>query len=309
MLVVLSPAKTFNFTIMRKVLIPTTPEFVIQAEKLVTSTLSKMSTSKLGTTLSISTNLANLNAARYSNFHHGNNARPTQHQDDVAACAVTAYAGRAWKGLDQASLTDTELLYCADHLRILSGLYGIVKPTDIIQPYRLDMGTKLVVSKEHSNLYSYWGDALKRSLLASNASVIVNVASGEYWKACLEKELSSSTHVLTVSFREGQGKSARVIAVHAKLARGLFVRFMCQTEPETVDELKAFDGGGIGYSFDDKLSNDNLMVFTRSNASTGSSSSSGAKKEKNAKKRSGNGNGSDSSMHSSSSAAKKKRKK
>ena len=278
MLVILSPAKKLSFTIQRN-LKPTIPEFIEQAENIVTSTLSKYSTSKLRTTLNVSNNLATLNSQRYTNFLVGT-SRPIKHEDEISACSITAYAGRAWTGLDQKSLSDSELNYCNKTLRIISGLYGLLKPSDIIQPYRLDMGTKVSIETS-KNLYTYWNDSLKNSLVAEKPKLIINVASGEYWKGCLEKELlKSNIPVLTVAFREGSGSSARVISVHAKLARGLFVRFMCQKQPKNVEELKDFDGDGRGYKFNSSLSNDDLMVFCRSSSGSSSSSSSSGKKKK-----------------------------
>jgi cytoplasmic iron level regulating protein YaaA (DUF328/UPF0246 family) len=294
MLVILSPAKKLSFTIQRTILKPTVPEFIEQAENIVTSTLSKYSSSKLRTTLNVSSNLATLNSQRYTNFLVGT-SRPIKHEDEISACSITAYAGRAWTGLDQKSLSDSELNYCNKTLRIISGLYGLLKPSDIIQPYRLDMGTKVSISTAHyslgtdmllsietsKNLYTYWNDSLKNSLVAEKPKLIINVASGEYWKACLEKELlKSNIPVLTVAFREGSGNSARVISVHAKLARGLFVRFMCQKQPKNVEELQDFDGDGRGYKFNSSLSNDDLMVFCRSSSGSSSSSSSSGKKKK-----------------------------
>ena len=289
MLVVLSPAKQLNFSILRSCLQPTLPQFIAQAEEIVSSTLASQSTTQLGKTLKISSNLASLNSARYTNFQTGSEC-PAAHQDGTAACAVTAYSGRAWQGLDQSTLSDKELLYCNATLRIISGLYGLLRPSDIIQPYRLDMGTKVQV-QDSKNLYSFWGAQLKDSLLSENPEIIVNVASNEYWKACLEKELAATTRVVNVAFREGQGSGARVIAVHAKLARGKFVRFMCQQQPKTVADLQSFTGD-IGYKYDHKLSQDNELVFTRrSGSGSGSSSSSKSKSEsksktKGAKKRS-----------------------
>ena len=284
MIVVLSPAKQLNFSIMRTCLTPTIPQFITQAENIVSGTLAPQSKVQLSKTLKISGNLAKLNAERYSKFAIDTN-RPSKHIHDVAACAVTAYTGRAWQGLDQKTLSDDELTYCNKTLRIISGLYGLLKPSDVIQPYRLDMGTKVQVD-EHKNLYSYWGEQLKNSLLAENPSVIVNVASNEYWKACLEKQLSRKTRVVTISFREGQGSSARVLAVHAKLARGKFVRFMCQTKPKNIEALQNFTS--CGYVFDVKQSNDKLMVFTRSSSSRGSSSNSNSNSNnKPGKKRNG----------------------
>ena len=278
MLVILSPAKKLSFTIQRN-LKPTIPEFIEQAENIVTSTLSKYSTSKLRTTLNVSNNLATLNSQRYTNFLVGT-SRPIKHEDEISACSITAYAGRAWTGLDQKSLSDSELNYCNKTLRIISGLYGLLKPSDIIQPYRLDMGTKVSIETS-KNLYTYWNDSLKNSLVAEKPKLIINVASGEYWKACLEKELlESNIPVLTVAFREGSGSSARVISVHAKLARGLFVRFMCQKQPKNVEELQDFDGDGRGYKFNSSLSNDDLMVFCRSSSGSSSSSSSSGKRKK-----------------------------
>ena len=143
-------------------------------------------------------------------------------------------------------------------------MYGLLRPADIIQPYRLDFGTKINVGS-HNSLYKFWGDRVRGALLEDNPSVVVNAASDEYWTGVGESALrESGVRVVTVSFREGIGKGSRVIAVHAKLARGMFVRFMCQNRCASVESLKEFSEAN--YAFDDKLSSKDLFVFTRASA-------------------------------------------
>lgn len=268
LLVVLSPAKNLDFAApARKCLQDTVPKLVSGADFLVDGVLRGQTSGQLGKTLGgLSATLSKLNHNRYQQFKVGAD-RPVHPdtEDQSAAQAITAYNGRAWKGLDQASLSDKEMVYCGKTLRIISGLYGLLRPSDVIQPYRLDFGTKLSVGDKHKNLYSYWGSRVRDALIEEKPDVVVNAASGEYWKGVGESALrESGVKVITVSFREGVGNGARVIAVHAKLARGMFVRFMCEHACSSVESLKAFNGAN--YRFNEKLSSDDEFVFTRSSA-------------------------------------------
>ena len=263
LLVVLSPAKALDFSApARDCLDSSAPRLLRGAEEIVATALVGKSAAQLGKTLGISAALSSLNHRRYQAFRYG--ARAPHDPGDNAAQAITAYNGRAWKGLDQATLDDSAMTYCGSTLRILSGLYGLLRPGDVIQPYRLDFGTKITVG-EHTGLYSFWGDRVRDALLADKPDVVVNAASGEYWKGVGEAKLrESGVRVVTVSFREGIGKGARVIAVHAKWARGMYVRWMCETKSASVESLKAFSEAN--YAFDDKLSSEDEFVFTRASA-------------------------------------------
>ena len=174
----LSPAKALDFSKpARACLTSSVPRLLKGAEEIVTQALRSKSVAQLGKTLSVSSNLASLNHERYRKFLVGATApREPDEEGQTAAQAITAYNGRAWKGLDQASLSGDEMKYCGSHLRIISGLYGLLRPSDIIQPYRLDFGTKINVGS-HNSLYKFWGDRVRGALLEDNPSVVVNAAS------------------------------------------------------------------------------------------------------------------------------------
>ena len=249
MLVVVSPAKRLD---MRRIsgIEPSQPALLEQADVLagVARALTVPDLQKL---MGISENLARLNAERFSEFD----------RLDVKPAAL-AFAGDTYQGLEASSLDEGELSWAQDHLRILSGLYGILRPLDAIKPYRLEMGSRLKTDRGKS-LYDFWGDqisqALNQQAVSVQADALINCASQEYFGAVDRKALDM--RVVTPVFMEEKAGAAKIVSFYAKKARGAMARFIIQhrlTEPEG---LKDFDSGGYRYRQD--LSDDSNWVFIR----------------------------------------------
>lgn len=215
----------------------TDPEYFDKTQKIV-DTLSVQDMIELQKTLGCSEALAELNFERYQNFN------------DVSRMqALRYFDGIAFKALDVASLSETEYEFLANHLRILSGLYGILRPTDLISPYRLEMKTKIQIA-DNINLYAFWSDLLYKSLSRDSAGIIVNLASKEY-SQCIENYLTDETYI-TCTFKVDKGKGLKVQSTAAKQARGHMVRWIAQNKIQTPYELTRFDVDG--YQFAPELS-------------------------------------------------------
>ncbi|MFM7483901.1 MAG: peroxide stress protein YaaA [Burkholderiaceae bacterium] len=254
MLIVLSPAKTLDFESPIKVNKTTEPDFIPRSAELV-STLRAMPPSEIGSLMSISDSLAQLNVARYASWSKKfttDNSRP----------AMLAFDGDVYEGLDARSLNARQLDWAQKHLRILSGLYGLLRPLDLMQPYRLEMGTRLT-TKRGKDLYAFWGDeitdALNEALLAAKAEVLVNLASEEYFKSVRPAKLNRP--VITPVFEEWKGGGYKIVSFFAKRARGLMARYAIENKLTKPAQLKAFDVEG--YRFDTKASGDARYVFRR----------------------------------------------
>lgn len=249
MLVVVSPAKKMNMDPVEG-LEPTRPAFQAQADELV-KVAQGLSVDDLQNLMKISENLAKLNRDRFSDFG--------EMQDKPAALA---FAGDTYQGLEAASLDDDEMMWAQDHFRILSGLYGLLRPLDAIQPYRLEMGSRLKTAKGKT-LYDYWGDTIARALneqaQAIKAEVLVNCASQEYFGAV---DLSAlNLRVVTPVFMEEKPGGPKIVSFYAKRARGAMARYIIQrrlTDPEALTE---FDTGGYRYVPD--ISEPDKPVFVR----------------------------------------------
>ena len=200
--------------------------------------------------MKISEELAVLNQKRFQAFSD----QPEEYKTKQAALA---FAGDTYTGLDAGNLSSQELDYAQDHLRILSGLYGVLRPLDRIQPYRLEMGRKIETDLG-SSLYSYWGDRIGAELDLISNGVIINLASNEYFKAT-GKNMKSK--IITPSFKEERDGTLKMIGFFAKKARGSMARFMIQNNIKNSDELKDFNIDG--YSYRPELSDDNDWTFTR----------------------------------------------
>ncbi len=253
MIAIISPAKTLDFE--NPVTVEETlPRFKTEANKLVKE-LRKKEAGDLQKLMKISEDLAQLNVERFDNFS-------TTKRPSYAKPSAFAFKGDVYRGLDIESLNEKEIDYLQNHLRILSGLYGVLRPFDVIQPYRLEMGTSLKMNG-YSSLYEFWGDkiarALTRDLKEQSDDIIINLASNEYFKATDNKALKG--RVVDVAFKDFSNGKYKIIAVYAKMARGMMVRYMAKNNVTQVDELKGFDYDG--YSFDEKDSSDNLLVFKR----------------------------------------------
>ena len=230
------------------------PAFQEDTEILI-KTARSLGRSDISRLMSLSENLASLNYERYQAFSKtGNpeNAKP----------AVLAFRGDTYVGLDADSLADQDVAYAQEHLRILSGLYGLLRPLDLIQPYRLEMGTRLK-NPRGANLYSFWGDRLTEALNQANrestSPVLVNLASSEYFKAVRPKKLEG--RLISPVFKEEKDGVAKVIGFSAKRARGMMARFIVKNRLTRAKDLLEFDDGG--YRFQPELSNDDAPVFVR----------------------------------------------
>ncbi|MBL6448597.1 peroxide stress protein YaaA [Fulvivirga sp. 29W222] len=253
MIAIVSPAKTLDFETEYSHE-HTLPRFQKEALELIDE-LKKRSEEDISTLMSISDKLAELNVERYHNF--------TKKKDPAhAKQAVFAFQGDVYQGLQAETFSQEELEYSQQHFRILSGLYGLIRPLDLIQPYRLEMGTRLKVS-EHANLYEFWQDKiakqLKKDLKAQGDNLLINLASNEYFKSVDTKQLKA--RIIDVDFKDHKNGEYKIISFYAKKARGLMSRFIIKNQPTTVEELKAFDYEG--YYFDEKNSTEDLLAFKR----------------------------------------------
>jgi uncharacterized protein len=252
MKIVISPAKSLNFD---KEL-PTnqfTESIFLKDAKKVHSVLKKVKPIELSELMDISKNLADLNFQRNKHWKlpfNLENSRP----------AIYTFDGDVYGGLDIYSLQIEKLETLQNKVRILSGLYGLLKPLDLMQAYRLEMGTKIAIS-ESNNLYDFWKTKITNSLNKelSKDELFVNLASKEYFAAIDVKKLK--VNVITPEFKDYKNGKLKIISFFAKRARGLMVRYILDTNAETIEDLKSFDYEN--YRFDANLSKDNNLVFTR----------------------------------------------
>ena len=247
MLVVISPAKKLNMQPSEDI-VPTQPIFGDEANELA-DVMQNLSLDKLQSLMGISENLAKLNADRFAHFGS---------QDKKPA--ALAFAGDTYLGLEAASLEPDEMAWAQNHLRVLSGLYGVLRPLDAIEPYRLEMGTKFPVGKS-KNLYEFWRKKVTTALNdeLKDGELFVNLASQEYFKAIDVKTLK--VPVIHVDFKEFKNGQYKTIAIFSKLARGYMTRYIIENAVETVEGLKPF--ATEGYAYDSNLSTDTKLVFTR----------------------------------------------
>ena len=253
MLIIISPAKKLkNSQIKRKDY--TKIEFPEESKMLV-SEIRKFKPEKLSALMDISPKLAELNYERYIKWDY-------PFRDDTASAAIFMFNGDVYRGMQANDFTEDEILFMQNRLRILSGLYGVIKPLDKIMPYRLEMGTKLQTDKGQ-NLYQFWGDKitdrLKKDFQKSENKVLINLASYEYFKAV--KKLNVTGKIITPVFKEQKGENFKVISIYAKRVRGLMCRFIIKNKITKLKDLKAFDYEK--YSYNDNLSSEDVFVFTR----------------------------------------------
>lgn len=254
MLFVVSPAKNLDYESAVPTDTYTMPALLDEAEELV-AVCKELSPQELGSLMKISDKLAGLNAARFAEWQ-----RPFTL--DNAKQAMFAFNGDVYAGLEAASLSASAIDYSQQHMRILSGLYGVLRPLDLMQPYRLEMGTRLT-NLGGKNLYEFWADRvtenLNDALAEADSQVLVNLASNEYFKAVNKKKLS--VPIVTPVFKDTKNGQQKVISFYAKKARGMMGRFILESQPRHVDDLKAFDMAG--YAFDKQASSELELVFTR----------------------------------------------
>ncbi len=253
MKVLLSPAKALDMSKTLTANTPTVPVFLNEAETIIKK-LSKVSAKKIGQIMHLSSDLAMLNHERYQQW------KPVTALDDQSALAGAAFNGEVYRGLDATNFTAKELEIAQDKVRILSGLYGLLKPMDVIYPYRLEMGTKWGVTPAKPNLYKFWGTKIADQLNEEVGNgVIVNLASTEYFKAVDQKKLKA--RVITPTFKDFKNGQYKVIMVFAKQSRGAMARFIVENNVNDPEDLKAFNKDG--YRYDENLSSGDEWVFTR----------------------------------------------
>ncbi|MDT0552385.1 peroxide stress protein YaaA [Urechidicola vernalis] len=252
MKIVISPAKSLSFEEKAPTSEFTQGVFLQQAER-ISKVLKKKSARVLSKLMKISPALGELNYERNQKW-----SLPFDLEN--AKQAVYAFKGDVYIGLDAETIDESKLPELQDKLRILSGQYGLLKPLDLMQPYRLEMGTKLKLGRK-DNLYQFWGDSISNSLNEEmeEGELFVNLASNEYFKAVKPKVLKSK--VITPVFKDYKNGQLKMIGFFAKKARGMMVRYIIDNNIETIDGLKGFDTEG--YGFDANLSTETELVFTR----------------------------------------------
>ncbi|MDG6895812.1 peroxide stress protein YaaA [Volucribacter amazonae] len=254
MLAIISPAKTLDYQSAVPNLHFSQPRFIPQSEQLI-QICRQLSPADIASLMHISDKLAGLNAARFAEWqpeHHAQNARP----------AIYAFKGDVYTGLDVESLSLDDVNFAQQHLRMLSGLYGLLRPLDLMQPYRLEMGTKLV-NKQGKDLYAFWGEQITQAIQADldqqQEKILVNLASDEYYKAVKPALLTAK--IIKPVFLDNKNGKYKVISFYAKKARGLMCRYIIQNRLTEVEQLKDFDLGG--YWFDATQSSQTEWVFKR----------------------------------------------
>ncbi|MBA1190172.1 peroxide stress protein YaaA [Pseudomonas entomophila] len=257
MLAVLSPAKTLDYETPPVTQRHTLPQYLDHAQLLIDQ-LRDFSPQQIAELMHLSDKLAGLNAARFGSW----SAHVTP---DNAKQALLAFKGDVYTGLDADSLSEDDFDYAQQHLRMLSGLYGLLRPLDLMQPYRLEMGTRLANARG-KDLYAFWGtrlsEGLNQALADQGDDVLLNLASNEYFGAVKRDALKA--RVVDIEFRDFKNGQYKIISFHAKKARGLMARFMIQERVEDPARLKAFDAQG--YRYEQDASNADRLVFLRDEA-------------------------------------------
>ncbi|MER2554916.1 MAG: peroxide stress protein YaaA [Thauera sp.] len=258
MILVISPAKALDYETPPTIATFTQPELLDQSAELI-DILREKSPAQIAELMSLSDQLSSLNVARYASW-----SRPFA--PDNAKQALLAFNGDVYEGLDAKRLTEADLAWAQDHLRVLSGLYGVLRPLDLMQAYRLEMGTRLA-NPRGKNLYEFWGeritDELNRLLAgeeeAGRERVLVNLASDEYFKSVKPKKLKG--RIITPVFEDWKGGRYKIISFYAKRARGLMSRYVITHRIDEVEALRGFDSEGYAFAAD--ASDTNTLVFRR----------------------------------------------
>ena len=254
MITIISPAKSLDFVNKTPISDYSLPTFLKESQKIV-NVLKDYSPKDLSKLMNISKDLGLLNASRYQNYK-------TPFNQENAKQAIFAFTGDVYNGLDAKSLTSNTIDYAQAHLKILSGLYGILKPLDLIQAYRLEMGTKISINNSIS-LYDFWSNKITSELSSNlentNSQFLLNLASNEYSKSINMKLLN--TKVITPIFKDWKNGQYKIISFFAKKARGLMSNFVLENKIKNQNDLKAFDSGG--YIYNEDFSTEKSLVFTR----------------------------------------------
>jgi len=254
MLLVISPAKTLDYDTPPKTKTFTIPDYLDDAEILI-DRARRYSALDIAELMEVSMKIAELNFERFEQWH-------TPFTPENAKQAVLAFKGDVYTGLDAESFSAADFKFAQGHLRILSGLYGLLRPLDLMQPYRLEMGRK-VDTERGKNLYEFWGDkiteGLNRQMKNLKSPYLINLASNEYFKSVKPKALDGE--IITPEFKDWKNGQYKMMGVYAKKARGQLSRFVIQNKLTEPEALKAFDVDG--YGFNEELSAGNKWVFTR----------------------------------------------
>ena len=240
MLIVLSPAKSLDFETPSKVKVPTLPEFVAESAKLIAD-LKKLAPQELAKLMDISDQLAALNVGRYRDWSK-------KFTEENSKPAIYAFDGDVYDGLDVKTLSAKAVTFAQDHIRILSGLYGALRPLDLMQPYRLEMGTAFKNARG-KDLYAFWGgrvtESIKKVLEVQKKPVLLNLASEEYFKVLQPKELDCQ--VISPVFQDAKDGKYKIISFYAKRARGLMARYVVDNRITDPGDLKGFNLDGYKY--------------------------------------------------------------
>lgn len=254
MLVVLSPAKTLDYDSDYPPVPATRPRMLDDSARLI-DRLRELSPADIASLMKVSDKIAHLNADRFAAW-----SRPFNREN--ARPAIFAFRGDVYTGLDADNFNEQELASAQKHLRILSGLYGVLRPLDLMQAYRLEMGTRLE-NEDGKDLYEFWGDRitalLEKDLREQGADTLVNLASNEYFRAVKPKQLSA--RVVSPVFQDEKNGKFKVISFYAKKARGMMAAWIVRNEPGSPEALQAFGEGG--YRFDERDSTPAKPVFKR----------------------------------------------
>jgi uncharacterized protein len=258
-LILISPAKTLNFETPAIIERFSQPEFLADTEILVKQ-LRQLSATEISSLFKISNKLGELNASRYQTW------QPT-FDNTQAKQALLAFQGDVYQGLESDRFTEEDFDFAQEHLRILSGLYGLLKPLDLIQPYRLEMGMKLAHPKlqdlKVNNLYEFWQDkltqALNQQLVKLDNKTIINLASQEYFQAIQPKLLSGD--IITPVFKDWKNGNYKIISFYAKKARGMMAAYIIKNRLKKIKDLQNF--AEAGYNYNPELSTNKTLVFTR----------------------------------------------
>ena len=240
MLIVLSPAKSLDYTTPSTTVVHTLPDFIPRSAELI-GVLKQLSPDQVSNLMHISDTLAHVNVGRFASWS-------TQFDQLNAKQAILAFNGDVYGGLDAATLNAKQLTYTQNHVRILSGLYGMLRPLDLMQPYRLEMGTKLSNTKG-KNLYAFWDDtvtlALNQELESKKEKALINLASDEYFKVV--KPALLNAEIITPVFEDHKNGKYKIISFYAKRARGLMARYAALNKITQAEKLKKFDVDGYKF--------------------------------------------------------------
>ncbi|MBA1229584.1 peroxide stress protein YaaA [Pseudomonas viridiflava] len=254
MLMVISPAKTLDYETPPATERYTQPQYLDHSQELI-SQLRELTPAQIAELMHLSDKLAGLNAARFGSW-------TPAFTPENAKQALFAFKGDVYTGLQADTLTEDQLSYAQDHLRMLSGLYGLLRPLDLMQPYRLEMGTRLANARG-KDLYAFWGtrisEWLNQALTDQGDDLLLNLASTEYFSAVKRSALNA--RVIDIEFKDWKNGQYKIISFYAKKARGMMSRFVIEERIDSPEALRAFDVQG--YRYDTELSSPSKLVFLR----------------------------------------------